>query len=243
VTWSARNKLLGTRSKEVINKMLGDWAGSHGEQDGGVSLEVAFAQYDRDHSGTIDGSELALLLEDLGVEVNEERLRDAFAIFDKNGDGVISFEEFGEWWRRDDVSYVLKRSEAIEPLQVVPYATDAEVTGGAGAMRGSVAASQVSASGRPRPKSAIRGRGNLSAIPEEPSGVSGGGGSLAGRSASATRPRPASAAANRLSTVGTATVKASDTVAKKVRQVAMPIVSYRGAQTKCEVAGLEPNRL
>jgi Ca2+-binding EF-hand superfamily protein len=48
----------------------------------------------------IELSELALLLEDLGVEATEERLREAFAVFDMNRDGVISFQEFGLWWRR-----------------------------------------------------------------------------------------------------------------------------------------------
>jgi Ca2+-binding EF-hand superfamily protein len=58
-----------------------------GEADTGVSVETAFAKYDKDHSGFIDIKELALLLSDLGVQVTEERLSDAFAEFDKNGDG------------------------------------------------------------------------------------------------------------------------------------------------------------
>ena len=66
-----------------------------------------------DGSGTIDASELALLLQDLGVESSEERLRSAFEEFDKNGDGVISFEEFNSWWKKDEVLYVIKRSDPI----------------------------------------------------------------------------------------------------------------------------------
>lgn len=58
--------------------------------------------------------------------------------------------------------------------------------------------------------------------------------SLAGsvRSSSAARTRPS-------------TPKAENVPVKRkaVRQVAMPIVSYRGTQTKCDIAGLEPNRL
>lgn len=67
-------------------------AGSGGDSEEGVSAEAAFQQYDKDGSGTIDASELEVLLQDLGVEPSEERLRGAFEELDKNGDGVISFE-------------------------------------------------------------------------------------------------------------------------------------------------------
>jgi hypothetical protein len=99
--------------------MLADWAGSHGENDGGVSIETVFAKYDKDGSGDIDARELALVLEDLGVEANEERLREAFALLDANGDGIISFDEFAGWWRREQVVYVLKRSEPMYAVRCV----------------------------------------------------------------------------------------------------------------------------
>ena len=123
--WKGRSSSASTRDPQVIKKMLGDWAGSHGEDDGGVSIEQAFAKYDANRNGSIDASELALVLTDLGVDVTEEALREAYSILDKNGDGVISFEEFGVWWRRDDVSYTVKRSNAILPPSTP--ATAAEV--------------------------------------------------------------------------------------------------------------------
>ena len=55
------------------------------------------------------------LLKDLGVEPTEERINEAFSLFDTDGDGVISFDEFSKWWCRDDVSYTIKRSEALIP--------------------------------------------------------------------------------------------------------------------------------
>ena len=115
LTWKPRLASASMRDPLVIQKMLGDWAGSHGEEDGGVSIEKVFQKYDKNRSGDIDSSELAQVLSDLGVEVTEEKLMDAFNILDKNGDGVISFGEFSAWWRRDEVSYILKRSDAILP--------------------------------------------------------------------------------------------------------------------------------
>ena len=115
LTWKPRLASSSMRDPLVIQKMLGDWAGSHGEEDGGVSIEKVFQKYDKNRSGDIDSSELAQVLSDLGVEVSEEKLMDAFNILDKNGDGVIAFGEFSAWWRRDEVSYILKRSDAILP--------------------------------------------------------------------------------------------------------------------------------
>ena len=110
-----RGENVSLRDPNTINKLLSDWAGNHDDSGGGVSIELAFAKYDRNHSGDIDAAELALMLEDLGVEASEERLANAFSVLDTNGDGVISFDEFASWWRRDEVTYVLKRSETIHP--------------------------------------------------------------------------------------------------------------------------------
>jgi Ca2+-binding EF-hand superfamily protein len=55
--------------------MMGQWTGSGGDAEEGVSAEVAFGVYDKDGSGYIDAKELEYLLEDLGVEISDERLR------------------------------------------------------------------------------------------------------------------------------------------------------------------------
>lgn len=145
IAWKPRATGTNTRDRAVVDKMLGDWAGTHGENDGGVSIEAAFAKYDKDQTGDIDAAELAYVLEDLGIEVTEDRLSETFALLDKNKDGVISYEEFGLWWRRDEVSYTIKRSEEVEPLQRY---TSREVTYG---------------------RSVSRSKGRLGAIPEEQS--------------------------------------------------------------------------
>ena len=54
-----------SRDKKFVNRMLGDWTGSQGAGEDGsksVSIEAAFAYYDKDQNGTIDPSEFALLL-------------------------------------------------------------------------------------------------------------------------------------------------------------------------------------
>lgn len=110
--WKGRQHSTSMRDPSVVNKLLSDWAGTT-DYSSGVSIEIAFAKYDTNRSGDIDARELALMLEDLGVEVTEERLAEAFDVLDADGNGFISFEEFADWWRGEEVSYVLKRSEPI----------------------------------------------------------------------------------------------------------------------------------
>lgn len=74
--------------------------------------------FSRDGNGEMDISEFAYLMADLGVECSKERLNVAFNEFDTNKDGVISFSEFSAFWRRDEVTYTLKRSEPIPFLPI-----------------------------------------------------------------------------------------------------------------------------
>lgn len=119
IYWKDRNSQnTNSREKRFVSKMLGDWTGSQGSGEPGsnsVSIEAAFAHYDRDKSGSIDPSEFALLLEDLGVDPTPDRISFAFSQLDQNHDGGISFEEFSTWWRADEISYTVKRSEVIPP--------------------------------------------------------------------------------------------------------------------------------
>lgn len=75
VSWRDRKAAVSTRHPMAVERMLADWAGTHGENDGGVSIEQAFAKYDTDCSGGIDAAELKNMLLDLGVDVTEERER------------------------------------------------------------------------------------------------------------------------------------------------------------------------
>jgi hypothetical protein len=216
----------------VIERMLGDWAGV-GSDDNGVSIENAFANYDRspfphpslpltavrNHDGTIDPTEFEYLLHDLGVEVTEERLNEAFVNFDANGDGKISFDEFSKWWRRDEVSYTLKRSNLIEPC--VPTAingSSSAAAGGGGAGTGAGASTFASSQLPQRSKTPTRlGR--------------------EGRT-SGTRFQQGSTSSPNQQQSQQQTAPLLD------QNIPMPLVSYHGSATKnIEISGLEPNSL
>ena len=229
LSWRARNIVTSTRNKAFVDKMLGDWSGGQaGDGDAGVSIEAAFNKYDKNGSGDIDSAELQAVLEDLGVDTSEERLNEAFDLLDKNQDGVISYEEFSKWWRRDEVTYTLKRSEEVVPrLRPLTVITDSGNSTGVNKLlaRLTPVAEEASLSGTGDRRSASRGK---------------------------TRPRSAGAMA-RTTSAGIAAAGAGTRAGAAVgggggggtaaRQVGVPIVTYRGEKTRCEVMGLTPNRL
>lgn len=253
--WHPRKHGVSTRDKQFVEKMIGDWAGTHGEDDGGVSIEAAFAKYDQNRNGEIDASELELILKDLGVEVSDDRLSEAFGLLDKNGDGVISYDEFGEWWRREQVTYTVKRSEEII-AKVCPcfdlHSTKSEGpvgtitrTNEAGTFYTKEDAEQMKFTTK-RPSSALNGRpGAMETIPED-SGRE----DQSYHSVTSRQKRPASTSRYRINssdvTHKTVTKQyVGSFMAKEVptRQVGVPVVSYRGSKSRCEIAGLTPNRL
>ncbi|OEL28876.1 putative calcium-binding protein CML20 [Dichanthelium oligosanthes] len=68
-------------------------------EDGDQSdaLRAAFAEYDEDGDGVITAEELRRALRRLGIageEMEAERCAEIVAAVDRNGDGVISFDEF-----------------------------------------------------------------------------------------------------------------------------------------------------
>ena len=144
--WRGRHSNQTTRDPRVVKQMFGQWTGAGADEEGAVSVEAAFSKYDQDMSGFIDASELAYMLDDLGVEVTEERLREAFEMLDTDGNGVISFDEFSSWWSRDEVLYTLKRSDAIPAT--LPSALVIATKGTGGSVSGSVRSSAGAGAGR-----------------------------------------------------------------------------------------------
>lgn len=60
-------------------------------------LQAIFASVDKDHSGTLESSELAVLLEDLSMKPDPDELETIMREMDTNFDGEIEFEEFVTW--------------------------------------------------------------------------------------------------------------------------------------------------
>jgi len=59
-------------------------------------LRMAFEVLDIDGSGAIDANELRVAMQALGFEPDKEEIKRMIKDADKNGDGVIQFEEFEE---------------------------------------------------------------------------------------------------------------------------------------------------
>lgn len=62
-------------------------------------LHRLFSRFDVDGSGTVDVSEFRKILEVLGENPSDEVLSLEFAVIDSDFDGVVSFDEFADWWR------------------------------------------------------------------------------------------------------------------------------------------------
>jgi len=57
-------------------------------------LLEAFSVFDKDGNGFIDQDELTHVLASLGEELDEEQVKEMMRQADKDGDGLVSFEEF-----------------------------------------------------------------------------------------------------------------------------------------------------
>lgn len=55
-----------------------------------------FEMFDKDRSGSIDESELGIMFRELGQECSSAKILKILAKMDKDGNGLIDFEEFIE---------------------------------------------------------------------------------------------------------------------------------------------------
>jgi calmodulin len=58
-----------------------------------------FSKYDRDGDGLMDTRELGLVLRELGMRVGDKHIRNIIDIYDTDGSGNLSFQEFAEMMR------------------------------------------------------------------------------------------------------------------------------------------------
>ncbi|CAF1246521.1 unnamed protein product [Adineta steineri] len=61
--------------------------------------EVMFNKYDTDKNGSISRDELRSLCYDLGYYLSDDELTWAWTVMDKDGSGMIDYNEFAEWWK------------------------------------------------------------------------------------------------------------------------------------------------
>jgi hypothetical protein len=63
--------------------------------------KVAFDALDTNQSGYLKPREIAQVAQILGINLSEKQLDEAFVELDKDVDGVVTLEEFEDWWNQD----------------------------------------------------------------------------------------------------------------------------------------------
>ncbi|MCO4772906.1 MAG: EF-hand domain-containing protein [Deltaproteobacteria bacterium] len=63
-----------------------------------AELREIFGHFDLDGNGSMEARELAKLLTTLGGDEAADHLDAALIALDANGNGVIEFTEFVDWW-------------------------------------------------------------------------------------------------------------------------------------------------
>lgn len=65
-------------------------------------LKKRWAEADADGDGSLDAKELYDFAEKAGLKVSKYEIATAFSTIDKNFDDLLQFEEFYEWWNKDE---------------------------------------------------------------------------------------------------------------------------------------------
>ena len=81
------------------------------------SLKQVFSWIDQDDNGSVEPEEIASVLKKFGFKLSKEEIEDIMADLDKNGDGVMDFEEFATLMDRR-MSINSHRSEIHDTFQV-----------------------------------------------------------------------------------------------------------------------------
>uniref|UniRef100_A0A7S2UAN7 EF-hand domain-containing protein n=1 Tax=Attheya septentrionalis TaxID=420275 RepID=A0A7S2UAN7_9STRA len=65
-------------------------------------LKKRWSEADADGDGSLDAKELYDFAEKAGLKLSKYEIATAFSTIDKNFDDLLQFEEFYEWWNKDD---------------------------------------------------------------------------------------------------------------------------------------------
>jgi len=71
-----------------------DFRATHGEEAFAALAAAAFQEADATHDGTIDASELKEVLQNVGIRLNDEQIRQVLVRYDADQSGVIEESEF-----------------------------------------------------------------------------------------------------------------------------------------------------
>lgn len=63
-------------------------------------LQGVFDKFDSDKNGSIDRDEFAQFLAAIGRTMTPEQIDAGFKQIDRDGSGVIEFDEFVDWWEQ-----------------------------------------------------------------------------------------------------------------------------------------------
>lgn len=61
-------------------------------------LKIFFDSFDKNHNEFLEFTEFVKLVENLGAKISTDDLRTGFNKVDVDNNGLISFDEFVDWW-------------------------------------------------------------------------------------------------------------------------------------------------
>lgn len=96
---------LDEAGRGIVVKIIGD-------------ANFVFEKVDKDGNGNIDQDELRQLFELLELHATNEEINDVFSRLDTNADGVISREEFTEWYCRAEERIISQIRDVFDQIDV-----------------------------------------------------------------------------------------------------------------------------
>ena len=92
-----------------------------------MSLKQVFSWIDKDKNGSVEPDEIAEVLQKFGFQLSKDEISDIMADLDKNGDGVMDFEEFATLMDRR-MSINSHRSEIHDTFKVFDKDQDGKIS-------------------------------------------------------------------------------------------------------------------